>query len=260
MKTGALVTLIAAWVLLLAAAVSAGDVQDHDPIRIEGNYQFTPANGVVSGSGTVEDPYVIAGWQIDAGYGDYGIRIHGTTRYFVIRDIEVSGASKAGIFLSYVENALVEECKLWGNWIGIVFNFCSLDRIDQCTVTSNTEGIHFYFSSNNQLLSTTFERNDTALYFDASNDNDLIGNRFAESQMGVYLDLGSQRNILYQNSFLSNLHNAHSVSTNVWDYRGEGNYWCDYTGLDTDADGVGDTPYVIRSDGDRDNFPLIAAP
>lgn len=260
MKTAALATLVATSILLLAAAAWASDVQGHDPISIEGNYQFTAENGVVSGSGTVDDPYVIAGWKIDAGYGDYGIRVHGTTRYFVIRDVEVSGAAKAAIFLSYVENALVETCKLSGNWIGIALNFSSLNRIDQCTLVSDTEGIHLYFSSSNQLLSTTIERSDTAVYLDASNDNDLIGNKLASSSMGVYLDLGSQRNVLYKNSFLSNLHNAHSVSTNFWDYNGKGNYWYDYSGLDTNADGVGESPYVIRSDGDRDNFPLIAAP
>jgi len=260
MKTAALATVVAASILLLAGAALAGDLQDHAPIRIEGNYQFTAENGVVSGSGAADDPYVISGWRIDAGYGDYGIRVHGTTRYVVIRDVEVSAAAKAAIFLSYVQNATVEACKLKGNWVGIVLNFCSLDRVTSCTLASNTEGLHFYFSSDNQVLSTTVSRSDAAVYLDGSNDNELIGNTFASSSMGVYLDLGSQRNILYKNSFLANAHNAHTVSTNFWDYQGRGNFWSDYGGLDTNGDGVGESPYVIRSDGDQDNFPLVAAP
>jgi hypothetical protein len=31
-------------------------------IRIDGNDDFTEANGVVSGTGTEEDPYIISGW------------------------------------------------------------------------------------------------------------------------------------------------------------------------------------------------------
>jgi len=33
----------------------------HDPIYIEGNAGFTAANGVVAGSGTAGDPYIIEG-------------------------------------------------------------------------------------------------------------------------------------------------------------------------------------------------------
>ncbi|MCU0853298.1 MAG: hypothetical protein MUC90_08625, partial [Thermoplasmata archaeon] len=39
---------------------------DHSPILIDGNDSFTKENGVTRGEGTVDDPYVISGWDIDA--------------------------------------------------------------------------------------------------------------------------------------------------------------------------------------------------
>jgi len=44
-----------------AVGVSASG--SHDPISILGNSDFTVENGVVAGSGTTEDPYIIAGWR-----------------------------------------------------------------------------------------------------------------------------------------------------------------------------------------------------
>jgi len=36
-----------------------------------------------------------------------------------------------------------------------------------------------------------------------------------------------------------------------------GNYWYDYTGVDENGDGIGDTNYTIISSGKNDYFPLM---
>ena len=42
-----------------------------------------------------------------------------------------------------------------------------------------------------------------------------------------------------------------------WDNGQEGNYWSDYTGVDANHDGVGDTPYVVRTvPYTTDRYPL----
>jgi hypothetical protein len=42
----------------------------------------------------------------------------------------------------------------------------------------------------------------------------------------------------------------------LWDDGVEGNYWSNYTGVDTDLNGIGDTPYIMNPT-DRDNYPLM---
>ena len=262
MRRGAFLTGIVVLFLLIGVIVVAvnGDTIKRDPIVITSNYEFTTENGVVGGSGTLDDPYIIAGWKIDAGYSDYGIRVHRTDRAFIIRNVTISGATKAAISLSYVRNAQIETCDLTGNWIGITLSFSSLTRISRCRIASNTDGIHFYFSHDNWILQNMIEKNDTATWLDASNENEIIGNTLVENYMGIYLDLGSEGNLVYRNTFLDNIHNAHSVDVNRWDEAGEGNYWAGYCVVDADENGVWDFPYVIRSDGDQDNFPLVNRP
>ena len=115
MKHGALFLCTLVFVLSLTLLVSASTQVDHGVISISSDYEFTVANGVCSGSGTFDDPYVIEGWKIDAGDSRHGIRIHGTTRPFVIRNVTVSGASAAAISLSYARNANIEGCTLEAN-------------------------------------------------------------------------------------------------------------------------------------------------
>lgn len=262
MRIGAHVGVVVVFVLLasMVAVAANGVLTDHAPIVIGSNYEFTAENGVVSGSGTVDDPYIIAGWSIDAGYSRYGISVHRTDRYFIIRNVKISGASQSGIFLSYVENATVNNCEISGNWIGIVLNFASSDTIKGCTISANTDGIHLYFSHDNQIMNNDLTKNDTAIWLDASNKCDIIGNTIASNHMGAYLDLGAQGNLLYDNAFVDNTHNAHSVNVNAWDKDGVGNYWSDWKAIDANNDGIWDSPYVIRSQGDQDNFPLVNPP
>lgn len=63
---------------------SVPEYTPHAPIKIEGNEEFTPENGVVAGSGTADDPYVISGWDIFARQGQDGIIIRSVTAHFVV--------------------------------------------------------------------------------------------------------------------------------------------------------------------------------
>jgi hypothetical protein len=45
-------------------------------------------------------------------------------------------------------------------------------------------------------------------------------------------------------------------SLNVWDNGAEGNYWSDYTGVDSNHDGIGDTAHIIGGNN-TDRYPLM---
>ena len=246
--------------VLIGLSAAADGLVERRAIVIGSDYEFTVENGVCSGEGTLDDPYVIEGFKIDAGYDNYGIRVHGTTRAFVIRNVEISGAAKSAIYLSYVRNAIVEDSIFDGNWVGVTLNFASFNRITRCVFSNDTDGVRLYFSTANQILANSFDRNDTAVWLDASNDNDLFGNLIANSHMGLYLNLGSEDNTILRNAFLDNMHNALADDPNRWDDGLAGNYWSDYVALDADKNGIWDSPYLVSSDGTQDNFPMVTHP
>ncbi len=115
----------AIWFFLvgLCALTVVGFAAQHPPITILGDSDFTAANGVLSGSGTVDDPYVIAGWEITIPRGvPYGVNIQNTTAHFVLRGLVIQGAADpkgAAIHLGFVSGAQVEGCSITNSLNGI---------------------------------------------------------------------------------------------------------------------------------------------
>jgi parallel beta-helix repeat protein len=255
MKKGAVLGCAVLLLVCIGCLALAEDLVGRRVIAITNNYEFTVENGVCSGSGTAEDPYVIENWSIDAGLDEYGISIHNTSRAFVIRNVEVTGASKSGIYLSYVQNGTIEGCTIASNWVGVTLNFAAYNRIKESTFSTNVDGIHTSFSHTNQIVDC-----DTALWLDASNESRITGNLISESHMGIYLNLGSAQNTILENAFVDNVHDAYADVPNVWDDGSHGNYWSGHSGIDADGDGAWDEAYLISSEGDQDNFPLVGHP
>ena len=105
---------------IVSMAAVAGS---HDPITILGNGDFTAENGVISGSGTVEDPYLIAGWEIDVPSGvPYGVKVENVSVSFILRGLVIRGAMEAqgaAIRLGFVSAATIEDCTIANSVNGI---------------------------------------------------------------------------------------------------------------------------------------------
>lgn len=101
----------------------------HDKILIWGDDGFKKSNsGVVSGSGTEDDPYIIENWEIqgqNSGYeSDYGIKIMNTEAYVIIRNVTVNDATYC-IWLNNAKNVIIEDCNIFSSGNGIFSNGAS---------------------------------------------------------------------------------------------------------------------------------------
>jgi parallel beta-helix repeat protein len=109
------------WFLWMGGALmlSSGMCVARGPIAILSDADFTAENGVVSGTGSAEDPYLIAGVEITAAPADaYGVRIENTQAAFVLRGVMVQGAtdpSGAAVRVAFSSRGRLEGCTISGS-------------------------------------------------------------------------------------------------------------------------------------------------
>src|SRR5205807_145249 len=134
--------------------------QPHSPITIDGNTGFTSANGVTGGSGTVSDPYIIQGWDINASgigccnaNGNAGLVIENTNASFIVRNVYVHQGLPVdeGIILHQVSNGTVENSVTSQDYFGIAVDSSINVTVTGTTVYSNYDLVyHNNLDSNGQ--------------------------------------------------------------------------------------------------------------
>ena len=148
----------------------------HSPIVILSNADFTSANGVTAGTGTVSDPYIIQGWNISSSTGN-GISIVNTAAYVLVQNVLIQSGI-TGILLSgtsHVTLQLVVVSK--NNLTGIHIENSSGITLTQSNVTRN--GLH-------PLPGTGYS---PGIYVDASSNVELSNNNVTmNSGSGIYLN------------------------------------------------------------------------
>ena len=129
-------------------------------------------------------------------------------------------------------------------------------RISGFTIQMGAVGIHVE-SDNNLIEDNTITDCDAGIcLWKYASNNTIRRNTIINSQCGIYSEFGGD-NAIYHNNFINNTSQAVDQGTNTWNQNGEGNYWSDYNGTDTNQDNVGDTPYNVNiTTGTWDNAPL----
>ena len=140
--------------------------ENHAPIRINGNDEFLPENGVTGGSGTEVDPYIIENWVIVSdGSASEGIFINNTDAYFIIRNCTIQGFNHPdefyqGIEFSEVTHGRIEDTKVSESAIGIYIRYSAENEIENCMcfncpVYPDGYGIEIFRSTNITIVSST---------------------------------------------------------------------------------------------------------
>jgi len=164
----------------------------HGPIYIDSDSEFDSKHGVVGGSGTPGDPYIISGWDIDAsGYNNVhaAITIKGTSAFFVIKYCYIHDSGVFGIELNKVSHATI---------------------------------------SNNQISDN---KND-GIYLGESNGNTIEDNIISSNGRYAIEAMQSYGNTITSNDFIDNHEKPQAfdfpdfTGYNNWN----GNYWSDYSG------------------------------
>ena len=177
----------------------------HDPIVIDGNSGFTNASGVVWGSGTVSDPYLIENWDINASSAD-GIHIWNTDAHFIVRDCYVHDGEPNyhGIHLYNCANGSVCNTTCAKDLWGIYLYLSNNNTLKNNNCSDNEYGIRIYASAGNTLSNNTCQNNQIGMVlFYPSNSTFSNNDCSSNDDYGVYIQ-SSEDNILSNNTCSSN--------------------------------------------------------
>jgi hypothetical protein len=258
----------------------------HDPIYIEGNHNFTVSNGVVEGTGTKIDPFIIESWYI-SNPGGNGIVIRDSDVHFIIRDCKICDC-KSGIKFHNVTNGRIDFNEICYNDYGIDFaqGFDFYDGSSYNVISNNSiyfnnyNGIQFEhvgggYHSFNIIKYNNISNNNVGIYTIMSANNKIIYNNIVSNQnSGVGLDMcmgGGKHNIVHHNNLINNNLDGEKQAYNIdgnntWNSKSEGNYWNDWIATDNDSNGIVDEPYFVGYSYDSytdlrnltDKYPLVS--
>jgi len=139
---------------------------------------------------------------------------------------------------------------------GLFVGDCNGSTIINNIIRNSAYGIELLKSNGSTIIGNTIINNSWAgIYIHDSNENIFCDNIVAYNARGAWIAGSTRPNTFYHNNFIDNIDQAYSVTLTYWDNGTEGNYWSDYTGIDTDGDGIGNTPHSMTLG--TDFYPLI---
>ena len=213
----------------------------------------------------------IIGNTVTQGYG-----IYGSGSYNLIMNNSFSGGLSGGgngmgIYLSGNNNTITQNTIIHG--VSINMGSSQYNTISNNTILNGSgSGILLAKSSNNivcgNLIGGKTDSESGALYISHDSFNNVVfQNTFENNALAIAL--GAQvatlvwnsvyDNRFYENDFLNNTQNvwiAPGAPVNFWDNGQQGNYWSNFHGVDSNHNGISETPYAMNANN-TDNYPLM---
>jgi len=267
--------------------VSSGTYLEHVVVNKALSLIGEDRNSVVidgSGSGTVvsieNDNVRITGLTIrNSGSLNTGIRMSGLSNCSILNNdilnnffgIVSYSCSNTIISVNNIENGyygielhLSNHNRISGNRImstewAIISSNSSSNSIYENYEATNLWGISFSYSMNNLVYKNNFSENTAeAIQLGRSSNNSIYENNFEKNEVAIWLS-ESGNNTFCHNNLMNNTRQFDFLVasfSNAWNNTCEGNYWSDYTGSDSNHDGIGDTSYIVGSNN-TDYYPLM---
>jgi len=229
-------------------------------ITLTGENKETTILDVIAGIKVKKDKITITGFTIYDGHDGISLVANNCT----ISNNKIKQTTHGMVIFGNYNQITGNIFELIGLSSAIQLNYANNNTIKNNIIESCVEGIQIWQNSNNNTITenTIINCQDTAINFQYSNNNKLIGNNITNCGLGTSI-YGSNNNSIINNNYVNN---TIQFSANGWYYLIWGNprsnnsisknYWNNYTGIDINNDGLGDTPYII-DDNNQDNYPLM---
>jgi len=214
-------------------------------------FRFNSADNVISGNNITENNN---GIYLDSSFSNTISRNNVTANHY--NGIGLSESSNNTIS----ENVITNNSLLMRGGSGIGLSLSSNNVLSGNNIIANNWwGINPGSSNNNTIFGNNIRNNNVGINSASSDFNVISGNNIIDNvYSGIYLE-SSSNNTFQHNNLINNTNQAvvdEPDYPNSWDDGFEGNYWSDYTGVDLDNDGIGDTEHVINANN-TDNYPLM---
>ena len=147
--------------------------------------------------------------------------------------------AKEGLFADGVDGLTIENSSLGGGSYGLHV----IDSTNIKVANSSFAGATFVGADCEGCTNVTF-----------------LGNTFTANTVGLALPNGTGGLVTRNLFFFNQEHAQTGTALHQWDDGAVGNLWDDYTGLDADLNGIGDTPYPISQGADEDRYPIARYP
>jgi len=263
-------------VLLLSASVGLVSLPQIEMVKAEGTI-YIRADGTVEGTNKIqlkENAYTFigniinqsiiiekdnimvdgAGYRLQGDGNENGITLR-INNNITVKNLKLSSFN-IGIVVMGSDNNKILENTITDNFRGLDLTASENNTVSGNYIANNTYGIALENIYNSIVENTITNNSDIGIFLYGAGYNNIIGNNITDNNRGIVVSI-CYDNVIYHNNFVNNTNHVETDDSNdIWDNAEEGNYWDNYTGLDSDGDGIGDTPYVI-DDNTQDNYPFV---